>query len=121
MRNFLAIDDELMEFLSFARSRRQPVTRSFLQERARLAAIPQNIPEFEASNGYVQKVLGHNPVQKSIRLQRKGNAFIPIDHTICMQELRATMKEHPAKIVYNMDETGLFLPYGTKSHALASK
>ena len=50
---FPAIDDELMEFLSFSLSQRLPVTRSLLQERASMAAFRRNIPEFKASNGYI--------------------------------------------------------------------
>ena len=52
-----AIDHELMDFLSFTRSQRLPVTRSLLQKRTCMAALRYNIPEFKASNGYIQKFL----------------------------------------------------------------
>ena len=49
------IDQELIEFMQFARSQRLPISRSLLQERNRMAATRHNVLNFKASNGYIEK------------------------------------------------------------------
>ena len=43
-----------------------------------------------------------------MRLRGKGRSFVPMDHTIRMEEIRSTFGNYSMKMVYNMDETGLF-------------
>ena len=116
------IDAELMEFLQFARSQRLPISRTILQQRARIAAERLNVSEFKASNGYIDRFLRRNPVQKSIGLHGKGSSYFPMDHTIRMEEIRSTVGNYPMKMVYNMDETGLFYRLGpNRTYLLASE
>ena len=76
-----------MEFLQFARSQRLPVSRTILQQRARITADRLNVPGFKASNGYIYRFLRRNPIQKSIRYHGKGSSFVPMDHTIRIEEI----------------------------------
>ena len=120
LANHPEVDQEMTEFMQFVRSQRLPVSRSLLQERARMAATRHNVLTFKASNGCIEKFLLRNPVQKSILLHCKGGACIPMYHTVRMQEIRATVGAYPLHMVYNMDETGLFYRMGPKSFILVS-
>ena len=110
--NYPEIDAKLIEFMQFARSQRLPVSRSILRERARMAAESSSITAFKASNGYMQRFLRRNHIQKSIWLHGKGSSLVPMDHAIRMAEIRSTAREYPRSMVYNMDETGLFYRMG---------
>ena len=56
------IDQERNEFMQFARSQRLPVSRSLLQERARIAAMFHNLFNLKASNGYIEKFVRRSTV-----------------------------------------------------------
>ena len=49
------VDDELLNFIMFARSLRLRVTRGSLQERAEITATSLGLPQFTASNGYIER------------------------------------------------------------------
>ena len=106
------VDAEIMEFLQFGRSQILSVSKTILQQRARIAADRLNISEFKASYGYINRFLRRNPVQKSMRLHRKGSSLVPVDHTIRIEEIRSTVVNYPMKMVYNRDETGLLYRLG---------
>ena len=116
------VNAELLEFLKFSRSQRLPVSKTILQQRARIATDRFNVTGFKASNGYINRFLLLNPVQKSIHLHGKGSYFVTMDHTTRMEEIRSTVGYYPMKMVYSMDETGLFYPLGpNRTYLLASE
>ena len=70
-----AVDAELMELLQFGRSQGLPVSRSILKERGRIAENRLDLYEFKASNGYIDRFIRRNAIQKSICLLAKGIFF----------------------------------------------
>ena len=73
-----------------------------------MVAKSRNVTAFKASNGYMQRFMRRNPIQKSIQKHGKGSSFVPMDHAIHMAEIYSTDSEYLLSVVYNMDEAGPF-------------
>ena len=96
------------KFVSYVRSLRLPVTRSLMQERARIVATSRGITEFKAGNGYIQRFLTRTNVKESTRLNGPGSAHIPSNHEERMAAIREIFAGYLLRNVHNMDESGLY-------------
>ena len=117
---FPEIEDHVVNFITFTRNQRLPVTMSLIQERAKMIAESLGIMNFAASRGWLDKFLRRSPIQPSFKLYGKGNASLPALHAERMNELRQIVSEYEVRNVYNMDESGLFYRMGPRRSYLSA-
>ena len=69
--NHPVIEQRVTEFVEFAREQRLPVSKTLIQERARMIARNLGLESFKASNGWFSRYLRRSNVQSSCNLHRK--------------------------------------------------
>ena len=106
------IDEQLSNFVIYARSLRLSVTRQLIQERARRTTQANGISNFKASSGYIEKFLRRSGVQNSVRLHGRAGVALPSTYIEIMAEIRTIMSNYPLSHVCNMDESSLFYRLG---------
>lgn len=90
-----------------------PVPVSLLKERANELAAEMGIEGFEASTGYICRWVKLNDVRR-ICLVGIGASADVVGSTARIAEIRETLRGVDPRLMYNIDETGLF--YGCLPH-----
>ncbi len=85
-------NEEGLEFITFVRSQRLPVSMSVIQERARLSAASKGIAGLRVRN-----FLRRTGTQKSLRLHAKAGSVMPSDHAERMEELRSVASKRQGR------------------------
>ncbi len=88
------------------------VTRHFMQERAKITAGTLGIAEFSASNGYIEKFIRRNKMQRSVKLHDIGSSAVPSNYEQRMEEIRSVSANYPLRSICYIDESGLFYRMG---------
>ena len=97
------IEQRITEFVEFAREQRLPVSKTLIQERARMIARNLGLESFKASNGWFSRYLRRSNVQSSCNLHGKGNESIQTNHLDRIEEIRSIAAQYQLKNIWNMD------------------
>ena len=85
---FPVIENALIEFTRFRRSKLLPRRSRLIQECALEEAKTLDITNFHASRGWVERLLRRSSVQPSFRLHSKGGVTLPTYYAERMREIR---------------------------------
>ena len=97
-----------MNFINFVRSQRPPVAKIHIQACVRQAATNLSIPEFKASNGWLQNFLRRSGVQSSFMLHGKGGTQLTSRTAELISEIKDQFANSNTRNIYNVDKSGLF-------------
>ena len=103
-----ALEAEIENFVSFAQHLRLPVTRNFIQERARIAGSTLGLSGFNASNEYIMRFIRRSQIKSSVQFHDRGGSSLPRNHEECVERLGTVSENYPLRNIYNMDESELF-------------
>ena len=108
------LDQQVIQFINFARSERLPVSMRLIQAQAKLAAENLDMTTVKASAGWLIRFLRCLSVQTSFKLRGKGNSFIPVGHADYMSSLLEIMAQYSARNIFNIHESGLYKRIGPR-------
>ena len=99
------IDARVINFISYARSQRLPVTSSHVQQYARNAAANEGINKFKAVNEWLEKFLHRSSIHPSFRMHgESGNTQVSgTDNR--MEEIRGILSICELRNIYNVDDS----------------
>ncbi len=110
----------MVEFITFAREQRLPMSSNILQTRALDTARQLGINDFKVSNGLFNRFLHRSPIQTSFKLHEKGNSALPTCRTERTNKIRDICKEYNVTNIYNMDKSGIFYRMGPRQTYLSA-
>ena len=115
---FPQVEAHRIDFLTFARACKMPVTQAVLQTRAVMITeglLKQPLQEkvhtalqrFTASRGWVEKFVKRHAL-RSVSLHGEGGQVQAAAVAADIFQIREDLREYDAEHIYNVDETGLF-------------
>lgn len=105
--NSAILDERIYNWFSAARSRNIPVSGPILQEKAKMVSGILNIPDFKASNGWLESFRKRHNI--SFRILSGESAGI--DHQVVQNwkdNINNILEGYQMSDIWNIDETGLF-------------
>lgn len=104
---FDKVDEDSYKWLCQALAKKLPVSGVLLQQKAKEIALELNVPEFKASNGWLEKFkTRHNLTFANICGESKDVDQQPVDNF--REKLPEIIAGYDPKDIANCDETGLF-------------
>lgn len=104
---YSSIDEEMFQWFTDCRARNLPISGRMIQEKANMIAAKQNVPNFSASNGWLQAwQLRHNIRQSVLCGESASVSNAVIDDWA--KRLPDICEGYAAQDIFNADETGLF-------------
>ena len=101
------IEQEIKAFLLWMREQRLPLSSDIIRVHAKRCAAANGITLFTAQNGWFEKFLRLNQVQRSVRLFGAAGDVCRAHYDKDMNKLRKLVQLYDLQNVYNVDETGL--------------
>lgn len=96
LRNFYAtyplLEQRLMEFITFFRQQRLPLSSKILTKLALTIASELGIEGFQASNNWLEKFIRISDVQRSFKLHGQGGSVFPSYRVERMGEIPGNAK-----------------------------